>query len=395
MPHNIEKNRTHEARSEIVDRCRRTAIRRLHTRIQAYCVVLSSMIALTNSGCGVSDWFALRSCPTALPPAPIEDDPLPPQFLTRSIPNAPDGGGPFPYNHTASIVELPNGDLLVAWGAGTHELAPDTRIVVSRLPGDSWSAPIVLTDKPDFADANCVLFVDDAGVVHLYYVEMFGDSFCLGRTMQMESADYGESWSQPRPLLDAFCILLRGRPIITAGGAWILPAYEQAVYQSQFWRSTDRGVTWQASGKLFSVPLNLQPAVAQLADGALFALMRNGSSTGTMLDARGDACGIGWTVRERDDLPNPNSGIELIRLRTGELLAIYNDSAIQRTPLVAALSTDSGESWSSPKIIADGPPQLSYPSAIQSTDGRIHVVYSANLTHIEHVTLTRAWLLQP
>jgi len=360
-------------------------------------IYLAASIAFSSSGCGIQDWFALLSCPTALPPAPQPDDFLPAEFTNGSIFSTPTGAPPYPYNHTASIVESPGGDLLVAWGAGSYELAPDTRIVASRRPASSheWSSPATLADKLDFADANCVLFRDDADTLHLYYVEMFGDNFCLGRSMQMDSTDGGATWTTPRPLLDAVCILLRNRPIITAGGTWILPAYEQAVYQSQFWRSADRGATWQPSGKLFSIPLNLQSAAAQLPDGSLFALMRNGSNTGTMLQARGDACGIGWSVRERGDLPNPNSGLELIRLRTGELLAIYNDSTTQRTPLVAALSTNGGESWSSPKIIADGPPQLSYPSAMQSADGRIHVVYSANLTHIEHVTFTRAWLLQP
>lgn len=355
------------------------------------------MIWLGAGGCGLQDWLALLCCPPDLPPAPQADDSLPPEFTKVSVPSSPEGGLPFPYNHTASIVEASNGELLVAWGAGSYELAPDTRIVASRRAAGSsqWSSPEMLADKPDFADANCVLFLDDSGTLHLYYIELFDDNFCLSRTMQLDSTDGGATWSTPRPLLDAVCILLRNRPIITAGGTWILPAYEQAVYQSQFWRSADCGASWQPSGKLFSVPLNLQPAVAQLANGSLFALMRNGSNTGTMLEARGDACGISWSVNERSDLPNPNSGLELIRLQTGELIAIYNDSTTQRAPLVAAYSANGGESWSMPKIIADGPPQLSYPSAIQSADGRIHVVYSANLTHIEHVTLTRAWLLQP
>ncbi len=360
-------------------------------------IFLAASIAFSASGCGIQDWFALLTCPTTIAPAPQSTDSLPPEFTSERLPSSPDRAPPYPYNHTASIVETPNGDLLVAWGAGSYELAPDTQIVVSRRSegNQEWSSPATLADKPGFADANCVLFLDDNGTLHLYYVELFGDNFCLSRTMQMDSPDGGVTWTAPRPLLDAVCILLRNRPIITAGGTWIIPAYEQAVYQSQFWRSSDRGATWQATGKLFSVPLNLQPAVVQLADGSLFTLLRNGSNSGTMLDARGDACGIGWTVRERGDLPNPNSGVELIRLWTGELLAIYNDSATLRTPLVAALSTNGGESWSSPKIIAGGPPQLSYPSAIQTADGRIHVVYSANLTHIEHVTFTRAWLLQP
>jgi len=300
----------------------------------------------------------------------------------------------YPYNHAASIVQLPDGDLMTVWGAGSRELGSDTRIVQSRRPfGETeWSAPQVIADQPGFADANPVLFVDDAGRLWLMYVEMFGETFCLGRTMFKTSDDSGRRWTERRPLLDAVCTMLRGRPIITADGLWVLPAYDQAVYQGQFWTSRDRGATWEAQPKLLTFPNNLQPAVAQLEDGSLFALMRNGSNTGEMVEGRADACASEWRVRVRDDLPNPNSGIDLICLRGGELVAIYNDDARIKSPLAAALSRDGGRTWSAPRSIAEGAPGLFYPSAFQDDAGDIHVAYSQRLEHIEHVRFNRAWL---
>lgn len=323
----------------------------------------------------------------------IADDADPAFFKSRPIPTDP---ARYPYNHAASIVQAPNGDLLVAWGAGSRELGSDTLILLSRRASDGeWTDPLIVADKPDFADANPVLFVDDAAVIRLMYVEMFGDSFCLGKTQSKTSVDNGLTWSDAAPLLDAFCTMLRGRPIITADGLWLLPAYDQALYQSQFWTSQDRGATWHPGPKLFTIPANLQPAVVQLADASLFALMRNGSNSGQMLDARADACANNWTVQTRQDLPNPNSGIELIRLDNGDLVAIYNDSRTDRTPLVAALSSDGGHTWTRPRPIAEGLPQVSYPSAIQDSSGTIHVVFSYHLERIEHAAFNRAWLAGP
>lgn len=67
------------------------------------------------------------------------------------------------HTHGASIVELPNGDLLSAWFQGSGERwADDVAIMGARLPkGDtSWSSAFVLADVPEFPDVNPVLFLD-------------------------------------------------------------------------------------------------------------------------------------------------------------------------------------------------------------------------------------------
>ncbi len=82
------------------------------------------------------------------------------------------GGGPrgelvFPlehwHNHGSSLVELPNGDLLVAWFHGSGERqADDVRILGARQrAGEStWSAPFPLADTPGFPDTNCTLLLE-------------------------------------------------------------------------------------------------------------------------------------------------------------------------------------------------------------------------------------------
>ena len=84
------------------------------------------------------------------------------QFLTPAVKT-----NIFPFQsqhvHGSTLVQLPNGSLLVAWFQGSGERqADDVAIMGARLlPEDSiWSKPFVLADVPNFPDTNPVLFID-------------------------------------------------------------------------------------------------------------------------------------------------------------------------------------------------------------------------------------------
>lgn len=64
--------------------------------------------------------------------------------------------------HGSSLVELPNGDFLVAWFQGSGErTADDVRIMGARLKKgtSSWSEPFEMADTPHLPDCNPVLFL--------------------------------------------------------------------------------------------------------------------------------------------------------------------------------------------------------------------------------------------
>jgi predicted neuraminidase len=44
-------------------------------------------------------------------------------------------------------------------------------------------------------------------------------------------------------------------------------------------------------------------------------------------------------------------------------------------------------------VLADGDESYSYPSAVQSADGLIHIVYSLERRRIQHITLNEAWIV--
>jgi hypothetical protein len=57
---------------------------------------------------------------------------------------------------------------------------------------------------------------------------------------------------------------------------------------------------------------------------------------------RAESTDGGWTWSEGRDstFQNPNAAVDFLKLASGNLLLVFNDSMTKRTPLVAALSTD-------------------------------------------------------
>src|ERR1700722_9502254 len=57
-------------------------------------------------------------------------------------------------SHAASLVALPNGDLLCFWYAGIYERGSGESIVMSRLDHGSnrWTQPAIVSNHPDWAN---------------------------------------------------------------------------------------------------------------------------------------------------------------------------------------------------------------------------------------------------
>src|SRR5258706_13930635 len=67
------------------------------------------------------------------------------------------------HNHSSSIVELPNQDLLVCWFHGSGErTADDVKVEGARRGRGSsaWSERYTLADTPNFPDTNPPMLVD-------------------------------------------------------------------------------------------------------------------------------------------------------------------------------------------------------------------------------------------
>jgi predicted neuraminidase len=92
-------------------------------------------------------------------------------------------------------------------------------------------------------------------------------------------------------------------------------------------------------------------------------------------------------------LPNPDSGLDAIRLADGRLLLAFNDSQHGRENLRLAVSTDEGRTWTRTATIAEeAGAEFSYPFLMQASDGDVHLVYTWKRTAIRHVVFNVAWL---
>lgn len=314
------------------------------------------------------------------------------------------------YKHPASIAELANGDLYIVYYGGTGEYAIDTGVFGMRLKkgGKQWSAPKRIAHDPFRSLGNGVVWQAPDGVVWLFYVVRWGDTWSTSRIQAKVSHDNAATWSDSFVLTEEEGTMVRGRPIVLENGDYLLPIYHEtgrnpelvgADSTSRFLRFDPRKKVWSASGSIGSPKGNIQPAVAQITGNDLIAYCRRGGgydpvTDGYIVRSESHDGGLTWSVGKDSAFPNPNAAVDFLKLHNGHLLLIYNDNMNDRDPLTAALSTDSDATWPYKRNLAVGPNDYAYPFVIQAKDGKIHLVYTSHgRTIIHHAVFDEAWLL--
>jgi predicted neuraminidase len=120
--------------------------------------------------------------------------------------------------------------------------------------------------------------------------------------------------------------------------------------------------------------------------------MRN-TGGGWLWVSASDDDGQSWTLPVNAGFANPASPAALLRLESGNLVLVFNDSPTERRPLSIAISPDEGLTWPHRRVIAGGETTYAYPSVVQTVDGLIHIVYSYGRDHIRHIELNEAWIV--
>lgn len=311
-----------------------------------------------------------------------------------------------PQSHASTLVETTDGALLAAWFGGTAERAPDVRIWLAHRDGrggDPWGVPRpvahgVQPDGTRLPTWNPVLFQLQAGPLLLFYKVGRDPTRWWGELMR--SDDNGNKWSMPTRLPTGILGPIRSKPLQLPNGTLLCPSSTEAAdgtWRIHFERSTDQGVTWQR-GDDVAAPVGfaaIQPSLALRPDGRVIAFARTRADHIARTESRDG--GVDWSTLAPTVLPNPNAGIEVQALSDGRLLMVYNprlagrDWWEGRDRLDVALSRDDGRSWATVETLEDVPGQeFSYPAAIQTRDGQVHVSYTHERTRIRHVVLDPA-----
>ena len=103
-------------------------------------------------------------------------------------------------------------------------------------------------------------------------------------------------------------------------------------------------------------------------------------------------CGATWSRAHPTALPNPNAGIDALRLDENLLLCAYNHSQTERTPLSLALSASRGIGWSHAADLESERGEFSYPSLL-AHGGKLYLAYSHRRSAIKVVTLDQERLI--
>jgi predicted neuraminidase len=362
------------------------------------------------------------------------------------------------HNHGSCIVELPNGDLLVCWYNGSGErTADDVKVegMRKRKGTTKWSERFLMADTIGFPDCNPCMFVDPQGRLWLMCVAIIANQWHTA-LMRYHISDNPRGTGAPRWTHSDILILKPGEefaemvakqcdedekridqilpperrqeglaylaerrknaadkyfrrmgwmtrvhPFVLNNKRIIVPLYSDGFDFSIMALSDDGGRTWQASRPLISFG-GVQPSLVQKRDGTLVAYMRdNGPPPQRVMRSESRDGGMTWSPVVDDDIPNPGSGLEVIRLQSGRWAMVCNDTEQGRHRLAVLLSDDEGRTWKWKRYLENDPPgagSYSYPSIIQAKDGTLHVTYSWSQpgkgSCIKYAHFNEQWVLQ-
>lgn len=284
--------------------------------------------------------------------------------------------------------------MLCAYFAGANEGENDVAIWLSTHDQKNWSEPKQVAAIENRSCWNPVLFTLPSGEILLFYKG--GPSPQTWSGFLKRSNSHGKEWSDAELLPAGILGPIRSKPLLLENGTLLCGSSIESWRRWGCWVDIthDLGKTWVKSH-----PINLattllgviQPSLFKGKDGHLNMVMRP-YNTGAICQSNSTDYGHTWSDAVPIDLPNPNAAVEALSLFDGRVILIFNDSKTERYPLSIALSSDDGKSWERAIVLEDQEGEFSYPAAIQTSDGLIHITYTYNREKIKHVVLDPKFL---
>ncbi len=300
--------------------------------------------------------------------------------------------------HASTLAEVEKDKIMAAWFGGTYEGAKDVGIYTSTFKNNKWSKPVCLI-KPLIQNNdtlpcwNPVLFKSKSDILYLFYKvgknprEWFG--------AMITSKDHGKTWSKETFLPDGFLGPIRNKPIELEDGLIICGSSTESTETNQWRVHVELYHESKNQWTKVNVPNTsnfdvIQPTFIIHPENKIQMLCR--SKHNTIITSWSVNNGKKWSNMDSLSVVNSNSGIDAIDINN-KLFLVVNNPLKQgpewfygRNILDVEYSVD-GIKW---KHLFDlenhEKGEFSYPAIIQTTDQKIHILYTYNREYIKHVS---------
>jgi len=308
--------------------------------------------------------------------------------------------------HGASLVELSNGDVMATWFSSKEETTSDAAIFGSvwRHADGEWRPPrTVIPSGYSKSVGNTALFRDDDGIIWMFFASVRVGGWSGAVVDYVQSRDDGKTWSEGKNLVGWLGNLPRNLPIRVGDHQMLVPLFVDFWYEADLVGSYTALLKYR-DGKILKKKYatlddtdSIQPTVVKLDDGRILMLTRDKSDRFIRKSYSKDG-GESWSSAAMTTLPNPGSAISAIYIKEIKaVLLVYNHSREGRNPLSLAVSLDRGKTF---RRIADlqykhgdKKASFSYPTALRTSAGMIHVIWSHDgRATLKHVRFNLDWL---
>lgn len=314
-----------------------------------------------------------------------------------------------------SFIRLSDGRIMYAYSRFTDNVNDDApshiAVCFSSDEGESWSEPKLIFDPSDFSSHNIMsvsMLRMQNGDIGMFFGSRQTPS--VGHCHLARSNDEGKTWYSCEVCSltdrDGYYVLNNDRIIRTSTGRLVMPvAFHRGGYDTSrrdevyfdgrgvvsFRLSDDDGKTWYESTDTIGVPFTntnsglQEPGVVVKKNGVLWAYFRTDKMY--QYESFSFDGGEHWATPQPSVFTSPNSPMHIVRRPDGALISVwnpipnYNGRKIYhgfagRTPIVYAVSTDDGASWSEPVVIEGNPKAgYCYPAVFFTDDNSMLVSY--------------------
>lgn len=305
-----------------------------------------------------------------------------------------------------SLIEHPHGGLILSYCCIDPKIPTKTQIklIVFDYEANSWTAPKIILEKENSPDLTHIMFLDLKGNLELIYNYDH-------QIWKKESYNYGKTWNNSIKIEEEFrSWKFYNPPIYVKAGRLLIPVHDSDSGRCMVMISEDLGKTWFSS-VFIEIPEDIgsdeiidsnceideicqfkskYPSIIHQSESLITVFIQT-ENLKHIHKANSKDLGETWSDTEPINLPSSNNAINAIRLLnssgnyTPNICIVFIDSNSPSNPLKVGFSDDNGDNWDRILSICENKSEnLGNPQILQTSDMKIHVIYTENKTQLIH-----------